>query len=72
MCRKDDAASDRKVNSLTNNYISQLALSPDGKRVYVATTMGVCALDMATESWLTTFRHQLSELRYAGASGLRV
>ncbi len=53
--QKDDAPIDRKVNSITNNYISQLSLSPDGKRVYVASTMGVCALDIATESWLSTF-----------------
>ncbi len=43
------------VNSLTNDYISQLSLSPDGKRVYVSTTMGVCALDIPTGSWTSTF-----------------
>ena len=54
--QEGDAASNRKVNSLTNNYISQIAFSPDGRRIYVATTMGVCALDLETESWLTTFK----------------
>ena len=53
-----DAFNDRKVNSITNNYISQLSLSPDGKRVYTATTMGVCAMDIATENWLSTFNGQ--------------
>ena len=50
-----DAPDNRKVNSITNNYISQLDISPDGRRVYVATTMGVCAMDIATENWLSTF-----------------
>lgn len=49
------APDDRQVNSLVNDYISQLSLSPDGKRLYVATTMGVCALEIETESWLSTF-----------------
>lgn len=49
------AGEDHKVNSLANNYISQLALSPDGKRIYVATSMGVCAMDLETENWLSTF-----------------
>jgi len=53
--QQDEAPDNRKVNSLTNNYISQISLSPDGKRLYAATTMGVCALDLATESWLSTF-----------------
>ena len=46
-----NAVIDRKVNSLVNNYISQLSLSPDGKRVYLATTMGVCCMEIATENW---------------------
>lgn len=53
--QKDEAPDNRQINSITNNYISQLALSPDGQRLYVATTMGVCALDIEKESWLTTF-----------------
>lgn len=38
-----------------NDYISKMSLSPDGKRVYLATTMGVCCLDIATESWTKVF-----------------
>ncbi len=53
--QQNDAPDNRKVNSLTNNYISQISISPDGRRVYAATTMGVCALDIQTESWLSTF-----------------
>ena len=49
------APDDRKINSITNDYLSQLSLSPDGKRIYVATTMGVCALDIETENWVSTF-----------------
>ena len=51
----DKAPTDRKVNSITNNYLSKLSLSPDGKRIYVASTMGVCAFDIAKESWVSTF-----------------
>lgn len=49
------APDDRQVNSLVNDYLSQLSLSPDGKRIYVATTMGVCALDIEKENWVNTF-----------------
>jgi hypothetical protein len=52
---QEDAITNRQANSIVNNYISQLALSPDGRRVYAATTMGICALDIKTESWLSTF-----------------
>jgi len=51
----EKAPDDRKRNSIVNDYVSQLALSPDGKRIYVATTMGVCAMDIETENWLSTF-----------------
>jgi signal transduction histidine kinase/DNA-binding response OmpR family regulator/streptogramin lyase len=51
----EEATLDRKVNRIVNNYISQLSLSPDGKRIYVATTMGVCAMNIESENWLETF-----------------
>ncbi len=52
---KENAEKDRKVNSITNNYIPQISLSPDERRVYTATTMGVCCLDIATGSWTSFF-----------------
>jgi ligand-binding sensor domain-containing protein len=52
----EDASVNRNVNSIANNYISQIALSPDNKRIYVATSMGVCAMDLMTENWLSTFK----------------
>ena len=51
----DKAVIDRKVNSITNNYLSKISLSPDGKRIYVSSTMGVCVFDIAKESWVSTF-----------------
>ena len=51
----EKAVTDRKVNSITNDYISKLSLSPDGKRIYVSSTMGVCVFDIAKESWVSTF-----------------
>ena len=51
----ENANDNRKANCLANNYISQIALSPDSQRIYVATTMGVCAMNIKTEDWLSTF-----------------
>ncbi|MBR5083940.1 MAG: helix-turn-helix domain-containing protein [Prevotella sp.] len=52
---KNGADMDRKVNSIVNDFISKISISPDGKRVYLATTMGVCCLDIAKDSWTSTF-----------------
>lgn len=43
------------MNSIANNYIVKLSVSPDGRRVYTATTMGVCCLDTGKDSWTATF-----------------
>ena len=51
----ENAVTDRKANNLVNDYISKMSLSPDGKRVYLATTMGACCLDIATDSWTKVF-----------------
>ena len=52
---KSGADKDRKINSIVNNYISQVSLSPDGKRLYAATSMGICCLEIASGSWTNTF-----------------
>ena len=52
---KEGADNDRQVNSITNNYASQVSISPDGKRLYVATSMGLCCLDIERDSWVSTF-----------------
>ena len=52
---KDHAESKRDVNSITNDYISQLSISPDNKRLYVATSTGVCCLDLEKNSWTSVF-----------------
>jgi len=49
------APNDSSINSLANNYISKMALSPDGKRVYCATSMGLCCLDIERDSWVNVF-----------------
>ena len=49
------AETDRQVNSITNNYVSQLSISPDEKRLYVSTSMGLCCLDIKSDSWVKTF-----------------
>ena len=52
---KEGAETDSSLNSITNNYISQISISPDGKRVYASTSMGVCCLDIESDSWTKTF-----------------
>ena len=51
----EGATTDRKANSIVNDYVSQVSLSPDGQRVYAATSMGLCCLDIATDSWTKVF-----------------
>ncbi len=50
-----DAPNDRSVNSIANDYASQLELSPDGRRLYVSTSMGLCCLDIDSGSWTSAF-----------------
>ena len=49
------AETDRQLNCIVNDYLSTVSFSPDGKRVYVATTMGVCCMDLETENWTDLF-----------------
>ena len=51
----EGASSNRQVNSIVNNYASQLSLSADGERLYVSTSMGLCCLDIPTNSWTKVF-----------------
>ena len=51
----DNAPNKPTMNSITNDYISQVSLSPDGSRLIVATSMGLCCLDIASDSWTKTF-----------------
>ncbi len=50
----DRADLDSTVNSLPNNYLTNLCLSPDGKRLFVASSVGLCCYDMAADSWVNT------------------
>ncbi len=52
---RNGADKNRKLNCITNDYVSQVQLSPDGKRLYVSTTMGLCCLDIPNNSWTSTF-----------------
>ena len=52
---KGDAPNEPTINSITNNFISQVSVSPDGARLYVASSMGVCCLDIASDNWTKTF-----------------
>ena len=50
-----DAPNDRRINSISNNFVSQVSLSSDGERLYASTSMGLCCLDIASGSWTKTF-----------------
>ena len=52
---KPGADNDRMVNSISNNFVSQVYASDDGQRVYAATSMGICCLDIASGSWTKVF-----------------
>ncbi|MBL1488569.1 hypothetical protein ELC62_29420, partial [Klebsiella pneumoniae] len=45
----------RKMNCISNDYVSRVQLSPAGKRLYVSTSMGLCCLDIPAHSWTSTF-----------------
>ena len=45
----------RKENSIINDFISRISLSPDGRRIYVATSLGLSCLDIEKESWISVF-----------------
>ena len=51
----ENAPSDRSINSISNDYASQLYLSPDEKRIYVSTSLGLCCLDIDSQSWTKAF-----------------
>lgn len=45
----------RHKNSIPNNFLSKLELSHDGKRLYIASSVGLCCLDLQRNSWTSTF-----------------
>ena len=47
--------SDSLTNCLLNDYIAQLKLSPDGKRLYVGTCIGLACLDLEKNNWTNVF-----------------
>ena len=50
-----EASGNRKKNALVNDYISQINLSADQGRLYVASTMGLCCFDINKNSWTSAF-----------------
>ena len=51
----DGADMDSTVNSLPNNYLTKLCLTSDGKRLFVACSVGLCCYDIEADSWVNTF-----------------
>lgn len=44
-----------KKNSIPNDYLVKLSISKDGKRVFVATSVGLACYDQQKNSWTSTF-----------------
>ena len=44
-----------KKNSIPNDYLAKLSISKDGKRVFVATSVGLACYDQQKNSWTSTF-----------------
>lgn len=52
---QDDADNNLKKNSIPNDYLINLSISKDGKRVFVATSVGLACYDQQKNSWTSTF-----------------
>ncbi len=53
--RLNNADSNPSINSLPNDYLAKLAFSKDYSKLYVASSVGLCCLDIQTGSWTKTF-----------------
>ncbi len=49
------ADTDRHINSIPNDYVVKLALSPGHRYLYVATSIGLSCLEIATGNWLSKY-----------------
>lgn len=52
---QDGADNNLKKNSIPNDYLVKLSISKDGKRVFVATSVGLACYDQQKNSWTSTF-----------------
>ncbi len=48
-------ADNPKANCLVNNYIAKLGFSKDYSKIYVASSVGLCCLDLKKNSWTSAF-----------------
>lgn len=49
------AGTDETINSLPNDFVTQMALSRDGSRLYVGTCFGLACMDIEKESWTSVY-----------------
>lgn len=52
---KQNAYNNRKINSIPNNFLTDIVLSKDGRHIYVTTSVGLACYDKAADSWTNTF-----------------
>ena len=53
--KAEGADRNRQLNSIANDFVAQVSLSPDYKRLYASTSIGVCCLDIESDSWTKIF-----------------
>lgn len=53
--KQDGADNNLKKNSIPNDFLVKLSISKDGKRVFVATSVGLACYDQQKNSWTSTF-----------------
>lgn len=51
---KQGADTNRKVNSLPNNFLTYLCLSRDERKLFVASSIGLSCYDIKNDSWVNT------------------
>ena len=73
---QNGADNNGRINSIPNNYLMKISFSPDHSRIYVATSIGLSCLDIAKDSWVSTFgvncinRNSFSHCVFADSKGL--
>ncbi len=51
--------SNHKANSIPNDYLAKLAFNKDYSKLYIASSVGLCCLDVKTGNWVSTFGKNL-------------
>ncbi len=56
---QNGAATNRKANSIPNDYLAKIDFNKDYSKLYIASSVGLCCLDIKTGNWVSTFGKNL-------------